>query len=429
MDDLEKASESTSHENGLLRAQVGRLQVELKEYRKRLSWVSGSGSGLGRSPPVGSSAPGTAARGTSGSDFQFEFPKFGDLPGAHFFNNGTIAKQGGTKKASTGDSATPATHSLPPGVVGRKSLTSSSPKTKAPTNGSTSTSPAANSLASPTGAVTSKNNHSSSMDSLSGLFSPSILEASRAASVTDYMSHPGSSTTANQSSRGSTENINNPGIPAQLYSHPSMSNTDSPSASSESQHGQSSSMGTSPEPSLNSPSTKLGDIGLNTINEENLAQSAFGGETTFCEKLKLACGDSQNPVPAMMIVSNGNVNPLGPARTQSDFNWLAEQNGGSFDPVLFGEYRDPQDAVVGQDFGTFFNDAFPLPDLGSPFNTFNNDVLSVPSPAPKMDLMKQVNAAQAANDEEVVPGEDPSKMLTCNKIWSVASLLPRLRLC
>ena len=179
-------------------------------------------------------------------------------------------------------------------------------------------------------------------------------------------------------------------------------------------------MGTSPEPSLNSPTTKLDNYGLNTINEENLAQSAFGGEKTFCEKLKLACGDTTNPVPAVMTVSNGDVNPLGPAKTPgSDFNWLAEQNGGSFDPVLFGEYRDPQDAVVGQDFGTFFNDAFPLPDLGSPFNTFNNEIQSDPSPAPKNDLMKQVNTVQAA-EEEVVPGEDTSKMLTCNKIWLVA---------
>ena len=91
---------------------------------------------------------------------------------------------------------------------------------------------------------------------------------------------------------------------------------------------------------------------------------------------------------------------------------MAQQNGGQFDPVLFGDWREPQDAVLSQDFGTFFDDAFPLPDLGSPSHNFNE----VADPL----AQKKNPAAEIENlDDEVVPGEDQSKMLSCNKIWYV----------
>ena len=93
---------------------------------------------------------------------------------------------------------------------------------------------------------------------------------------------------------------------------------------------------------------------------------------------------------------------------------MAQQNGGQFDPVLFGDWREPQDAVLSQDFGTFFDDAFPLPDLGSPSHNFNE----VTDPL----AQKKSSAAEIENlDDEVVPGEDQSKMLSCNKIWYVLS--------
>lgn len=90
MADLEKASESANHENGLLRAQVSRLQDELKEYRKRLSGL--------RRPPA-QSPPGHSSlisRGSDGLDnsntFQFDFPKFGGLPGSRLFDNSPLSK-------------------------------------------------------------------------------------------------------------------------------------------------------------------------------------------------------------------------------------------------------------------------------------------------------------------------------------------------
>jgi AP-1-like transcription factor len=425
VDDLEKASESANHENGLLRAQVERLQVELKEYRKRLSWVSTNAGGRNSlaGPPTSLTKKGT------GTDFQFEFPKFGDLPANHIFNNGSSSKPQGTNpsRSSTLPSASTwankTSSQVVPGVLPRNSVSSSSPTGQAPTFGSTGHSPMNSGLtASPQTQSFPSNHNNSSIDSLSALFSPSIIEAGRNASF-DYFPSSNTNGVANQSYRNGADQYSSNSLSG-IYNSSSVSNTDSPSSSSDSHHP-SSSMGTSPEPSLSSPGNKLNDFGLNTIREENQMTNSFGGETSFCARLALACGNSTNPIPPIMSESNGGRNLAGSAITPSydpnGFNWLAQQNGGGFDPVLFREYREPQNAVVSQDFGTFFNDAFPLPDLGSPLHNFN-DV--APSPLPKPDPLNQTDAAQQG-EEEVVPGEDRGKLMTCNKIWFVEAV----RLC
>ena len=418
VDDLEKASESTNHENGLLRAQVERLQVELKEYRKRLSWVStNAGARNSLAGPTASVAK------KSGNDFQFEFPKFGDLPATHILNNESSSKsqEKPPSRSSTAPSASAwankKTGNTMSGVLPRNSFSSSSPKAQAPTFGSTGNSPMNSGLiASPQAQSSPSKRHNTSIDSLSGLFSPSIIEAGRNASF-EYFPNSNTNGISNQSYRNGTDQYNSNSLSG-VYNGSSVSNTDSPSSSSDSHHP-SSSMGTSPEPSLSSPGNKLNEFGLNTISEENQMANTFGGETSFCEKLALACGNSTNPIPPAMSESNGGQNFSGSAITPSydpnGFNWLAQQNGGGFDPVLFGEYREPQNAVVSQDFGTFFNDAFPLPDLGSPLHNFND---IAPSPLPKADPTSQLDAAQQA-EEEVVPGEDRGKLMTCNKIWFV----------
>ncbi|KKY20466.1 putative bzip transcription factor (ap-1) [Phaeomoniella chlamydospora] len=234
VESLEKASESTNHENGLLRAQVERLQVELKEYRKRLSWVS-NGGGLRKPGPSDPALNPVIQNKPNGNknDFQFDFPRFGDLP-----------------------SSVPGT-----------------------------------SLSSPNG-------------------------------------------------------------------------------------------------------TKLNDFGLNTISENNQTwpTQTFGTN-----------------------VPPGN-----------DFNWLVQQNGGNFDPVLFNDYREPQDAIIGQDFGSFFNEAFPLPDLGSPLHNFS-EVANLGATSQKGDLMKQVDAVQNGEDESTANSEQQSKMLTCNKIWDRLQSMEKFR--
>ena len=423
MDDLEKSSESANHENGLLRAQVEKLQVELREYRKRLSWVSNNS--LARSPPAKSASIENASRnsfGASGNDFQFEFPKFGDLPSNPIFSNG------GTSRApaqnAVRSSTLPASSSSPgaPGVGSRSSLSSSSAKNVVPSFNSSAHSPMKNPFTAtpPAQSIQSSNKSSSSIDSLSGLFSPSIIEASRAGSF-DYFPSTNTNNT-NQSIRTSVDRTHPTAVPG-LYSQSSASNTDSPASSSDS-HQQASSIGTSPEPSLSSPSNKLSEIGLNTISEDIQAQNSFAGEAS-CDTLVNPCGSFDHPVLSIMSKSDCGYNSgtaITPAFASNDISWLVQQNGSNFDPVLFGNYRESQDAVVSQDFGSYFNDAFPLPDLGSPahnFNDFASTPAPAPAPAPKMDLMKQVDAAQNG-DDEVAAGEGRVKLVTCNKIWLVA---------
>ena len=332
------------------------------------------------------------------NNFQFEFPKFGDLPAmsaTNIFNN---QKPQGT---NTARSAT-----LPNQVNGNanRSMSSSSnhranSQSQPQRQLSQSQSPVANNFS--TSPV--QQNMSTSVDSLSGLFSPSILEASRHASNGGYFPNGPA-----QKPRSSLDN----GISG-VYSNSSLSNTDSPGSSSES-HNAISSIGTSPEPSLNSPGNKLQELGLNTINEEN--QFGFGKDH-LCKEISRACGCKEDPIPPdLQSMANGDfsvgygstVDPIG---SNNDISWMAHQNNGSFDPVLFGDYREAQDNILTQDFGSFFNDAYPLPDLGSPLHNYTE----VTTEALKVDLIRQVDAAK--DGEEVVPDND--KPMTCNKIWSV----------
>ncbi|KAI1625395.1 fungal AP-1-like factor [Exophiala viscosa] len=381
VEDLEKASESTNHENGLLRAQVERLQVELKEYRKRLSWISSNG--LNRSQPVVTQP----ARNTGNNDFSFEFPKFGDLPpmpATKLFGTSTAQKQQIATAKRAESLPTAASKSPNPSTNNRRSPSAS--QNQPARFGSLSQSPLSNGQAASSTSQTTQKEQHGSVDSLTGLFSPSILEASRHASMGGYFPQ----TTYNATTQNSRPSIEN-GVssnPPGLYPNSSISNSnsDSPSSSTESQN-HISSIGTSPEPSLNSPANKVNDLSLNPIQEEN--QIAFG---------------FFNSTPG--LENNG-------------INWLAQQNNNNFDPVLFGDYRETQDNILSQDFGAFFNDAYPLPDLGSPLHNYNDIVADQ---QPKGDLMRQV---EDAKNGDVVP--DTEKPMSCNKIWDRLQSMEKFR--
>jgi AP-1-like factor len=161
-------------------------------------------------------------------------------------------------------------------------------------------------------------------------------------------------------------------------------------------------------PSINKPI----DSTLTTIGEERSSE----GELTFCDKLNRACGNSDNPIPRTMSESSaklGNQEIQTPAFDVNGIDWFAQQNDNQFDPQLFGDYREPQDNVLAADaFGgdSFFSDAFAIPDFNTPYN-----IEASPMP-PKKGLVQQIDEQQN-NDDEVVPGEDTSKLLSCNTIW------------
>ncbi|KAJ5554749.1 bZIP transcription factor bZIP-1 [Penicillium sp. DV-2018c] len=363
---LRKTSEMANQENGLLRAQVERLQVELREYRKRLSWMS---SGNGLSALSSNSIPNAHSKGAFGlqnNEFLFDFPKFGDLPGGHLFNG-----QSNKNDQKSNDNLTRA-----PGVLSRDSLNRSSSRS---------------------------NSHPASNHS-------------------QFNGTPHSVTSTRASYSGFKPSTND-----------NSTSENSPSSSSDShQSHMASSSGTSPEPSVNSPDGKYRELGVGDSCGGHITSD---GEKSFCEQLGMACGNIINPVPAVRdgkskshSISSSQPTPIdnqaeGDGSNDLGIDWMVNQNGGQFDPVLFGDWREPQDAVLSQDFGSFFNEAFPLPDLGSPSHNLS-EVASDTIP-PKKSLVAQIDSR--LDDDEVVPGEDQTQMLSCTKIWDRLQSMEKFR--
>ncbi|KAL6158962.1 DNA-binding transcription factor yap1 [Exserohilum turcicum] len=340
--ELEKASDATNHENGLLRAQVQRLQMELREYRKRLSMNS---SGLIRNAPLAGGF--SSMLNTNGNNnFSFEFPRFGNLPGTQLLDNGPLAKN---KNPSVSSS-----------VSGRQNSTGSvlSPSSRA--SGSTTNSPAPIDTG-------NKTQRSGSLNGFFGFNSGTL--------------NKGSARSNTESSIGSQSRVFQ-------FNSGSSTHSDSPSTSSTSPTNQNSSCGTSPEPSHTSPNQQT-----DTITDGYVCH---GNSEVLSTK---------SPTPAL-----------------SGIDYLATQNGGQFDPTLFGEYRDTQNAIVGDgDFtGGFFNDAFLNTGYGSPFHFGDTPAVQKPNP------LEEIERAQDGQDgdDEVVPGEDVNSLLNCHKIWDKLSSRP-----
>jgi len=138
----------------------------------------------------------------------------------------------------------------------------------------------------------------------------------------------------------------------------------------------------------------------------------------------MACGNPRNPMPRAMSQSDDKPSPAvlpakSPTPASNGIDYFANQNGGQFDPTLFGEYRDTQNAIVGDgDFtGGFFNDAFLNTGYGSPFHFGDTPAVQKPNP------MEEIERAQDG-DDEVVPGEDVNSLLNCHKIWDKLSSRP-----
>ncbi len=108
-----------------------------------------------------------------------------------------------------------------------------------------------------------------------------------------------------------------------------------------------------------------------------------------------------------------------PLNNTHGIDWLAQQNGGQFDPVLFGDYRDPQENIL-NNYDGFFNEAYPFQDFSNPFNTSE----TVASSYQKRDLMKEVEMQQnGAEGDLITPtttqNEEKKPIFSCNKLWSV----------
>jgi AP-1-like factor len=480
--ELAKAREADQHENGLLKAQVDRLQVELKDYRKRLSLGASAGRG---SPPSAYSNPSkSGSASTNGqNNFQFDFPKFGALPGSQIFpnapQNGSIHHNGSVNSSQRGSATPPVTNQSPGAnvaytasaqqpVLNRAnssgvgtspgSLQSNGSNTDSPANSSNfsanNIAPSYNFAPYSTNdnmhgfATTLPQMNGSGNDPFGDLFSPSILKTV-GQSGNGYF-NPNQQITNTGVNNGGDSTA---GIPDnRVFRFNSTSNTSdsaSPSASSLSQWNlngtTNSSCGTSPEPSHGSPLNK--DKPNETYDKTNL-QNSYTANTSA----------STNNALTSHSYSNDNFAAFDLGNTNSAFNMPQLE---SFDPVLFGDYRDnSQDNMFGgADYsGDFFNDALnstiPL-DYSSPANMFGilppasqptqqQQSSTTTTPAPSRNLMAEMDKTRDGGDDDyglpaqyqqqggpqqqrqqstATKKDGSGNLISCNNIWYVSESL------
>ena len=108
----------------------------------------------------------------------------------------------------------------------------------------------------------------------------------------------------------------------------------------------------------------------------------------------------------------------GSSNIATGIDWLVQQNGGQFDPVLFGDYREPQDAITSGDYSflsdAFPSDAFPVYNFGSPLNE-----QYTPSPTTPKEAVSKTNHAQTIGVGTVAPGESTKLAVDCDRLWFV----------
>ena len=175
MEDLEKASESTNHENRRLRAQVERLNAELKEYKMRLSL-----GGTGASRPPAAAYQSRPSWNTNRNDFQFAIPKFGDLSGSNFMYNDSLAKEDSSPNRVKNTSASKGM----PGVI--RANTSGSASSISPTNANRSSNIGSSNYGS---FQPSSNSQPSNYSVPNRFFRPSIFEAASRSNSSDIVNN------------------------------------------------------------------------------------------------------------------------------------------------------------------------------------------------------------------------------------------------
>lgn len=324
VEELEKASEAANHENSRLRAQVDRMTSELNQYKSRVTLMTNPKAIPREKVPFGNAA----VNNLSDVNFQFEFPKFGMLPGPPTTNK---PQKSGSQPTSPHQQVSATT----------------------PSNGLTN------------GNDSPQMQYKDDLSKFSGIFSPSM------------------SSSATNVSRASLDSGN--------FSVGGA--TSSPSASSHSNTGPSSSCGTSPEPFTQSPMGFKPVETLTTIGEEH--PSVSNGE----------------PVSRFSNVDLSSTN----------FDWLAQQNGGQFDPQLFGDYREPQENVLSNpSFDDFFNDAIDT-DFFTPYNVAPSPNAAKNAPAHKKNLIEEIDAQQNMDDGPLTKKQS----MNCNELWEKLQSCPK----
>ncbi|KAK1060190.1 DNA-binding transcription factor yap1 [Friedmanniomyces endolithicus] len=466
VNEMNKAHQADKQENGVLKAEVDRLKVELREHRKRLLLNNGGSSNVRGSPPPSAPTGRSNSGPTRGSDssFQFDFPRFGALPGSQIFGNQQSPADGVLQRTSNTPPLVKASarHGPTSGIVGELGRVGSqlpaqvqrtnsqgsqngrtlSPKTTTPI-GSVPTAPAAsqsNSSFPSVGYSSTNNMHGFAstlpqMGDFSDLFSPSLLKnAIFDADNNGYfggMQQQSASTMAKDGIDANTGGESTAGLNRVFQFNGSSNGSDSasPSNSSTSQwnaNGANSSCGTSPEPSHGSPADKSQNSTNSYIGETASLPSQYSNSSQLYGQQQAvnACGNSG-------LTGNDNV----------DFSMPSV---GTFDPVLFGDYREAKDTSYNSnDFTTgngFFDEALDSApfDYGSPSNLFGilqqspqqtHSSLNASSDlAPSKSLMAEIEKTRDGGDDDYglpvtgnvdgTTNQNKGKLISCNNIWN-----------
>ena len=262
-----KASESANHENGLLRAQVTRLQEEIREYRRRMSTSSMLGSHL-----PSDYAP-TFGRKSSDANiiggFDFDFAEFGGPQASEPYVGGALAGAGRASGAASqmAPSVAPSASRTPPQQPASKSAT---PETGL--RPSIKREPSSSSSATATATRPGGTGPTAGVASAIGMSAIGGFPHAGASSATEYFQPATVGRDAGVDQRRSGR-----GSIARGPINPSLSASASPSASSVSHHAAGSSAGTSPSSYVNSPANAKGmDPPATTMRGESSAQPSQG---------------------------------------------------------------------------------------------------------------------------------------------------------
>jgi AP-1-like factor len=318
VEELQKVSDDSHHENETLREQLQRVMAELEEYKQRVAALSTNRSTNRDRMPSQGGFGSAAVHNLGDVHFQFEFPKFGVLPGPPPDNMDIIKSPSPMSPQQTN--------------LGQRSTSQHQP-----------------------------------IQSADG----GMAQRSVAATPPGAGSSPGTHQLPYKAgSRGSIGSL--PSIVGgALASSPSVSSHNSITGAS--------SCGTSPEPFTQSP------LGFKTVD----TMTTIGEEPT-----------GLSGISTIDAYGDPNANSL---------DWLMKQNGGHFDPQIFGDYRDPQDAAFGN--GLFGDNI--LNDIDVDFST----AYFTPPPI-QLEKKSLVNVIdeQKNSDEGPLP-TGKSDMYSTEQIW------------
>ena len=236
-----------------------------------------NGNGVGRSASYsnGPMSQSKADFDINSTNFSFEFPRFGGRTNSDPSDESVLARGKPTQRQERRS----ADSQNVPGVVRERPSAGQSSKSRQIQKEQMR-------LTTSDGGISQPNIFSpgtQSMEELSGLFSPSVLESASRQGSTDYLSYTKDKPNTSQTHQRRTESAGE-GSHSDAHRTSSASTVVSPCPSSAWQSNLESSAGTTPESSVESPrDRKASEAPSMNINGDRVSQSKSEGEKSSCE--------------------------------------------------------------------------------------------------------------------------------------------------